>query len=368
MKHIAFAAFMGVMLQVTAAFAQGQGGGSPVYQNWFPVGTPATLSVTTASARVALPTGGLTARVCNTGSTDAYVVLGADNTVVATTAAGSLLGLGKCQPFNLVPFSTRYTYIAAITGSSSTTLRIEAGLGAPSPSDSSAGALPVGSATAANQTTQITAEQSTATAAGAPADAAVTNPASSASIIASLKGVLTQLQTAQPAGTNNIGTVNGSTVGGYEFNASVIPTTTNASHAAGVAMADLQTISVGSTNSLSGIVTQIQYSSKGGSTSGVVVYLWSKLPAATTCTNGSAIVTSQADNQFLVFPPILLTPALVLSAQDTTTYATVSNLVGNFVNGSSNTNLYECTVSNATQTPATTTDIRVNIQGTKDQP
>lgn len=157
-------------------------------------------------------------------------------------------------------------------------------------------------------------------------------------------------------------------VGGYEFNASVIPTTTNASHAAGVALNSLQTISIGSTNGLSGILTQVQYASKGGSTAGVVVYLWSANPSNTTCTNGSNFVASQADNQALIVAPILLTPALVLSAQDTTTYAVATNLVGNFVNGSSNTDIYECTVANATVTPATTTDIRINIQGVKDQP
>jgi hypothetical protein len=42
--------------------------------------------------------------------------------------------------------------------------------------------------------------------------------------------------------------------------------------------------------------------------------------------------------------------------------------VGNFVNGSANTNLYVCVLANATQTPASTTDLRINIQGIKDQP
>lgn len=55
-------------------------------------------------------------------------------------------------------------------------------------------------ATAANQSTQITAL-------GAPADAAVTNPASSASIIAALKGILTGVNAATPAGANLIGSV-----------------------------------------------------------------------------------------------------------------------------------------------------------------
>lgn len=117
------------------ALAQGQGAGAPVYQSWFPVGTPATLAVSNTSANVAFPTGGSTARICNTGASTAYVVLGTANSVVATTAAGSLIASGKCQAFNLMPFSTRYTYLAAITAASTTSLRIEAGLGSPIASD-----------------------------------------------------------------------------------------------------------------------------------------------------------------------------------------------------------------------------------------
>lgn len=158
------------------------------------------------------------------------------------------------------------------------------------------------------------------------------------------------------------------TVGGYEFNSSVIPTVQNAAYAAGQALGGLQTISVGSTNSLSGILTQIQLASKGGSTVGVVAYIWSQRPSSTTCTDKANFVVNQTDNQALVVQPQLITPALILSAQDTGTYGVVSNLVGNFSNGSSNTNLYVCLVANAAVTPATTSDYRLNIQGTKDAP
>jgi hypothetical protein len=158
----------------------------------------------------------------------------------------------------------------------------------------------------------------------------------------------------------------GSTVGGYEFQASVIPTVQNAAYAAGQPLGGLQTISVGSTNGLSGILTQVQVASKGGSTVNVVVYVWAKNPTGTTCTDKSNFVASQTDNQYLVVPPQSITPALALTAQDTTTYAAAANLVGNFVNGSSNTNLYACVVANATVTPATTTDLRLTLSGTKD--
>lgn len=177
-----------------------------------------------------------------------------------------------------------------------------------------------------------------------------------------------QVNAALPAGTNNIGTVNGSTVGGYEFNASVIPTVQNAAYAAGQSLGGLQTISIGSTNGLSGILTQLQLASKGGSTVSAVFYVWSKNPSGTTCTDKANFVASQTDNEFLVVQPTAVTPALAVSAQDTATYGAASNLVGNFVNGSSNTDLYVCVLAAAAVTPATTNDLRYNIQGVKDAP
>jgi hypothetical protein len=160
---------------------------------------------------------------------------------------------------------------------------------------------------------------------------------------------------------------NGNLVGGYEFNASVIPTVQNASYAAGQSLGGLQTISIGSTNSLTGILDQIQLSSKGGSVVAMVVYIWDKNPASTTCTDKTNFVASQTDDQHLITMPVLLTPALSVSAQDTGTRALASNLTANFINSSSNTDLYVCILANATVTPATTTDLRLNIQGIKDQ-
>jgi hypothetical protein len=155
---------------------------------------------------------------------------------------------------------------------------------------------------------------------------------------------------------------------GYEFNASVIPTVQNASYAAGQSLGGLQTISIGSTNSITGVLSQIQLASKGGSVVASVVYVWQKNPASTTCTDKTNFVASQTDDQQLIVAPQLLTPALSVSAQDTSTRASVTNLAAPFVNGSTNTNLYVCVLANATVTPGTTTDLRLNISGTKDQP
>lgn len=157
-------------------------------------------------------------------------------------------------------------------------------------------------------------------------------------------------------------------VGGYEFNTAVVPTVQNAAYAAGQSLGGLQTISIGSTDSLTGILTQIRVASKGGSVVGMVAYVWDKNPSSTTCTDKTNFVVSQTDNQHLIGSPTLLTPALVVSAQDTTTYAQAGNLTYNFVNSSTNTNLYVCLLANASVTPATTTDLRINIQGIKNQP
>src|SRR6185437_4572961 len=141
-------------------------------------------------------------------------------------------------------------------------------------------------------------------------------------------------------------------VGGYEFNASVIPTVQNASYTAGQSLGGLQTISIGTTNSLSGILTGISVESKGGSTTGIVAYVWSKNPTNTTCTDKANFVVSTVDNEALVNnAPVLVTPAIVASGQDTHTYAAATNMVGNFANGSANTDLYVCLLTNATVTP-----------------
>lgn len=114
-------------LMMGAALGQ-QGGGAPFYQNWGPTGVT-TLAVTSSTARVILPTPAApTALICNqSASNDAYLAFGGV-TVVATTS-GYWLKAGLCRAYNLKPFGTQYLYVAAITASSTATLRIETGVG-----------------------------------------------------------------------------------------------------------------------------------------------------------------------------------------------------------------------------------------------
>src|SRR5580692_1386258 len=111
-----------------AAHAQ-VGGGSPVYQNWFPQANSPSVSITNSSSAHLYPGLGPTARICNTGTVTAYInPQGTANTVTATTN-GYWLPAGTCQPYNIKPSTTQYTYFAAITASGSTTLYVETGLG-----------------------------------------------------------------------------------------------------------------------------------------------------------------------------------------------------------------------------------------------
>lgn len=98
--------------------------------NWAPVGGPAALSVTNATGNVALPSIGPTALVCNKGSADVFVKLGAANTVTAAVT-DYWIKSSKCQIYNLKPFGVQFTYLAAITASSTATLYIETGYGTP---------------------------------------------------------------------------------------------------------------------------------------------------------------------------------------------------------------------------------------------
>lgn len=116
------------------AYAQGSGSGSGAWgrvaQTWWPQAN-ASLAASAVSSNVALGAGS-SAKVCNSGANDVYVLFGTANTVVATTASGWLIKAGgACEVFDLKPFSTQQTYMAAITGASTSTVLIVTGLGSP---------------------------------------------------------------------------------------------------------------------------------------------------------------------------------------------------------------------------------------------
>ena len=133
-------ALAGLLFVAEVAFAQ-VGGGTPVYQSWFPTGNSPSVSATTSSTAHLFPSTGPSARICNTGSQAAYInPFGINNTVAATTNS-YWLAPAACQTYNLKPSTTQYTYWAAITASSSTTLYVETGLGAPASFNSATGSM-----------------------------------------------------------------------------------------------------------------------------------------------------------------------------------------------------------------------------------
>lgn len=162
--------------------------------------------------------------------------------------------------------------------------------------------------------------------------------------------------------------VDGAYGAGYEFNRSVIPVVQNAAYSAGQCLGGLLTIPISKAVGIAGILQQIQVASKGGSTVGIVVYVWQTNPVNSTFNDRANIVISQVDNEALIIPPTIVTPALVTSAQDTTTYGTAQNLAAPFENTEESANIYVALVANASVTPATVSDLRLNIQGMKDQP
>lgn len=188
----------------------------------------------------------------------------------------------------------------------------------------------------------------------------------------SAASTLNALTSPLPNGGNTIGTVNQGTPNGggasawpvsgsftYTSNylhVSDIPTVQNAAYAAGQSLGGLQTLTV----STSGLFQQVQLLSKGGSVVGVWVYAWSKNPTSTTCTDKANFVVNASDNTNLIAQPFLVSLALGVSAQDTTTYGQVLNIAAPFT-ANSGSSMYVCLLASAAVTPATTTDYQLIV-------
>lgn len=100
------------------------------------------VSVSTSSNPTALPQGGSTAWVCNTGTTDAYLAFGG-STVSAQSGGtnnNSWLKAGNCQNYNLERVTGGpATFMAAVTALGTTTLQVETGIGANTATGTSSG-------------------------------------------------------------------------------------------------------------------------------------------------------------------------------------------------------------------------------------
>lgn len=127
-----FSAGLAALFAVAIATpAVAQVGYGKVEQPWFMQGKiSGGVSVASSSASTQLPTAGQIAAICNTGAADAALNFGTSNAVAAVLATNTTLKAGTCQSYDLFPFETAFTWMAAISGSS-TTLTVETGIGTP---------------------------------------------------------------------------------------------------------------------------------------------------------------------------------------------------------------------------------------------
>jgi hypothetical protein len=365
-----------------------------------------TLSVSTSSSRVALPSGTVVV-VYNIGSSAAFVTLG--NSSVTATTAMDVIPQNSWMAFT----AGSNTYLAAITSTGATALNISGGSGLPagagggggsggSGSNASVGAtgssvpssatyvgmnvggntagltgtsnglkvdpsavtqpisaaslpLPSGAATSANQATGNT---SLATIAANTATTAAGTTASSAQAI---QGV-----------TNGVPVpVSGSiAVQGYDSGVvRVSATPGSGAHAAGQSVGGLFSIPIARVNGGSGIITTVQAYTSWNSQATYLLRLWQRNPVNTTCTDGSAFVGSNTDNAYLITPPLALqfnTPAP--STGDGNSYANQSAASIDYknVDGTTTQNVYACLVTNASDTPGGSATLSVGLSGPQD--
>ena len=172
-----------------------------------------------------------------------------------------------------------------------------------------------------------------------------------------------------PPGTNQIGTVSGSNVGGYEFNATSIPTIQNAAYASGNCMGGFNALTVARTNGGGIILDTFGLRSVGGGTTAIQVYIFNANPSASTCTDKSTFTINSADiDKIIAGGTFQLTPAATTGTS--ITFAYQSNMALSVIAGGSSGSgvqtIYYALVSTGTWTPASTTDLHVQVNGIQD--
>ena len=158
-------------------------------------------------------------------------------------------------------------------------------------------------------------------------------------------------------------------VGGYDFQLAPTVTVDAGAYATGDSVGGLITVTgAARTAGGSGILNGIRIKSAGGSTNTLWVYAWSKTPGAT-CTNNAAYVASAGDSAYsLVGFPTSVVLGGAPGAWDTATAAQLTALIANFKNQdtSPGTAIYICLVTAGAVTPASTSDITINLSGMQD--
>lgn len=121
-----------IAVLLPAVGARAQLGYGKVETPWYQQGKIAGgVAVATSSAATQLPAAGMIAAICNTGANDVYLAFGTNNTVTAAVTTSTWLRAGRCASYDLNPFTTRFTWLAAIAPGGSSTLTVETGIGNP---------------------------------------------------------------------------------------------------------------------------------------------------------------------------------------------------------------------------------------------
>lgn len=135
-------------------------------------------------------------------------------------------------------------------------------------------------------------------------------------------------------------------------NVSVTPTIQNASYISGNNMGGLQTITLGTSQS---VLNQVSLMSQGGLATGKVIYLFDANPTGSTFTDKSTFTIAAADTS-KILSVFTLTP--VAPTGTTRTFAAASNLGLGIPFGGV---IYLAIVETVTETPGTTTDLVLSL-------
>lgn len=182
---------------------------------------------------------------------------------------------------------------------------------------------------------------------GAKADAAVTNPASSGSLIALAKGLLTYLS----------GYL---TTRGYGFDVAVTPTVTAGAYSAGDIMGALMTFAVARANDEPVVITGVQVVCKAAVTPALTLVLLNANPTSTTKTDNSAWSLNAAD-AFKVIGAVALTSSWTDHGTPNSIRADNLNIVAEPASGTQN--IYGILVDGTGVTLTSTSDIQVRLRG-----
>jgi hypothetical protein len=143
----------------------------------------------------------------------------------------------------------------------------------------------------------------------------------------------------------------------------------SSSHSAGQSLGGLISVPIARISGGAGIITQVAWVSPGGSTGQIVVRIWQRKPASTTCTDNTAYAGNATDDLYLITPPFALTPAApAVTTGDSKTYASLTGQTFDFKNQdlAASVNLYACVITVSTDTADESTSPWIMMSGPLD--